>query len=59
MSTLLLIFADGAQIRARICAPVHVYAEGNEYAVTPVIGNDPLLFNFPELNSTVKPFQLR
>ena len=32
MSTMVLIFADGAQIRARVCAPVHVYAEGNEYA---------------------------
>ena len=31
MSTVVLIFADGAQIR---CAPVHVYAGGNEYAVT-------------------------
>ena len=32
----MLIFADGAhaQIRARICAPVHANAEGNEYAVT-------------------------
>ena len=30
----MLIFEDGAQIRARICAPVHVYAEGIEYAVT-------------------------
>ena len=35
MSTTVLIFADGAQIRARICAPVHVYARGIEYAVTP------------------------
>ena len=35
MSTIVLIFADGAQICARICAPVHVYAEGIEYAVTP------------------------
>ena len=37
MSTMVLIFADGAQIRARICVPVHVYAEGNEYAVTPAL----------------------
>ena len=37
MSTMVLIFADGAQIRARICAPVHVCAEGNDYAVTPAI----------------------
>ena len=39
MSNVVLIFADGAQIRARICAPVHVYAGGggggDEYAVTP------------------------
>ena len=35
MSTMVLIFAYGAQIRARICAPVHVYARGIEYAVTP------------------------
>ena len=35
MSTVVLIFADGAQIRARIYAPVHIYAEGNEYALTP------------------------
>ena len=28
MSTVVLIFADGAQIRARICAPMHVYAGG-------------------------------
>ena len=35
MSTMVHIFADGARIRARICAPVHVYAGGNEYAVTP------------------------
>ena len=28
MSTEVLIFADGAQIRARICAPVHVFAGG-------------------------------
>ena len=36
LSTVVLIFADGAQIRARICASVHVYAEGSYYAVTPV-----------------------
>ena len=35
MSTVVLNFADGAQIHARICAPVHVYARGIEYAVTP------------------------
>ena len=34
---MVLIFADGAQIRARICASVHVYAEGNEYAVTTAV----------------------
>ena len=28
MSTMVHIFADGARIRARICAPVHVYAGG-------------------------------
>ena len=36
MNTVVLIFANGAQIRARVCAPVHVYARGIEYAVTPV-----------------------
>ena len=42
MSTRVLIFADGAQIRARICAPVHVYVGGgggDKYAVTPVYGS--------------------
>ena len=35
MSTMVLIFADGAQIRARICAPGARFRGGNEYAVTP------------------------
>ena len=36
---MVLIFAYGAQIRARICAPAHVYARRNEYALTPACTN--------------------